>query len=134
MAERSTKKQQELLEYIDEFISTNGYGPTYREVMSALGYKSVSTVAVHVDGLIAKGYLRKRDKSARSLEVVTTRLSDAATPATPALLVELLDAEITQRLAHGDVEQLELLIEAAEVLGSTRVDAHKAALLDTQTT
>lgn len=56
--------------YIDEFIKTNGYGPSYREVMRALDYKSVSTVAVHVNGLIAQGLLLKRDNSARSLEVV----------------------------------------------------------------
>lgn len=35
-----------------------------------MGYKSVSTVAIHVDGLIARGCLRKRTRSARSLEVV----------------------------------------------------------------
>lgn len=69
---RPSKKQQELLSFIDGFIKGNGYGPSYREVMRALGYKSVSTVATHVDGLITKGYLRKGDGySARSLEVVT---------------------------------------------------------------
>jgi len=67
---RPSKKQRELLSFIDGFIRGNGYGPSYREVMRALGYKSVSTVAVHVDGLIARGFLRKRDHSARSLEVV----------------------------------------------------------------
>lgn len=68
---RATKKQQELLSFIDGFIKGNGYGPSYREVMRALGYKSVSTVAAHVDALIAKGYLRKGDDyTARSIEVV----------------------------------------------------------------
>lgn len=68
---RATKKQQELLSFIDGFIKGNGYGPSYREVMRALGYKSVSTVASHVDALIAKGYLRKGDDySARSIEVI----------------------------------------------------------------
>jgi repressor LexA len=68
---RPSKKQKELLGFIDNFIAGHGYGPSYREVMRALDYKSVSTVAVHVDNLIAKGHLRKRDKSARSLEVLT---------------------------------------------------------------
>jgi repressor LexA len=67
---RPSKKQQELFEYISGFIKGNGYGPSYREIMRALDYKSVSTVAVHVDGLIACGKLRKEDNSARSLEVV----------------------------------------------------------------
>ena len=69
---RASKKQRELLGFIDGFIKGNGYGPSYREIMRALNYKSVSTVAVHVDGLIARGFLRKRDHSARSLEVVST--------------------------------------------------------------
>lgn len=70
-SDRPSKKQQEILSFIDGFIKGNGYGPSYREVMRALGYKSVSTVAVHVDALIAKGYLSKGDGySARSLEVV----------------------------------------------------------------
>lgn len=76
--ERASKKQQELLSFVDGFIKGNGYGPSYREIMRALGYKSVSTVAIHVDGLIAKGYLARRDKSARSLEVVTARAPESA--------------------------------------------------------
>jgi len=68
---RPSKKQRELLSFIDGFIKGYGYGPSYREIMRALDYKSVSTVAVHVDGLITRGLLRKTDNSARSLEVVS---------------------------------------------------------------
>ena len=67
---RPTKKQRELLSFIDGFVKGNGYGPSYREIMRALEYKSVSTVATHVNGLIAKGYLVKADTSARSLSVM----------------------------------------------------------------
>lgn len=74
---RPSKKQRELLSFIDGFIKENGYGPSYREVMRALNYKSVSTVAVHVDGLIARGFLRKRDHSARSIEVISTGVTSA---------------------------------------------------------
>ena len=68
---RPSKKQRELLSFIDGFIKGYGYGPSYREIMRALDYKSVSTVAVHVNGLITRGLLRKTDNSARSLEVVS---------------------------------------------------------------
>ena len=70
---RPSKKQKELLEYIEAFITQHGYGPSYREIMRALNYKSVSTVAVHVDGLIARGWLHKKNHSARSLEVIATQ-------------------------------------------------------------
>lgn len=68
--ENTTKKQRELLNYLAEFIEVNNYAPSYREVMKALNYKSVSTVANHIDSLITKGYLSKRNNSARSLEIV----------------------------------------------------------------
>lgn len=67
---RPTKKQKILLDYIDGFIREHGYSPSYREIMKGLGYNSVATVALHVNNLIKRGHLRKRDNSARSLEVV----------------------------------------------------------------
>lgn len=67
---RASKKQQEVYDFIRDFIRDNGYGPSYREIKNGLNYASVSTVAVHVDSLISKGYLRKSDKAARSLEIV----------------------------------------------------------------
>lgn len=95
-SERATKKQQELLSFIDSFIKGTGYGPSYREIMRSLGYKSVSTVATHVDGLIAKGYLIKRDNTARSLEVVglTTAEVNAASVKE---LTDLLRSHIEQQ-------------------------------------
>ena len=79
MENRPTKKQKELLSFIDGFIKGNGYGPSYREIMRALDYRSVSTVATHVDGLITRGWLRKKDNSARTLEVVSPEMSEPQT-------------------------------------------------------
>lgn len=67
---RPTKKQSELLSFIAEFIAEHGYSPSYREIMRGCDYTSVATVALHVNSLINRGHLKKRDKSARSLEVV----------------------------------------------------------------
>lgn len=97
---RPSKKQYELLEFIDGFIKTSGYGPSYREVMRALDYKSVSTVAIHINGLIACGLLRKTDNSARSLEVI--RGGDAphlALPKQPAHGAWLLKEIATRKAA-----------------------------------
>lgn len=69
---RPSKKQHELLAFIEAFVAQHGYGPSYREIMRGCDYKSVSTVAVHVDNLIQRGHLRKKTRSARSLEVVKT--------------------------------------------------------------
>jgi hypothetical protein len=76
---RPTKKQKELLGFIEAFIIEHGYSPSYREIMNGLEYTSVATVALHVGNLIKRGHLRKRDHSARSLEVVAP--SDTLQPA-----------------------------------------------------
>ena len=123
MDNRSSKKQQELLQFIDGFIKGNGYGPSYREVMRALGYKSVSTVAVHVDSLIAKGYLRKRDHSARSIEVITLRSETpkAEVNVDAAKGLQWFEDEIGKRIKQGiDSEKVLLLIDAADILGSEK--------------
>lgn len=77
---RPTKKQKELLEFIDQFITEHGYSPSYREIMRGLQYTSVATVALHVKSLITRGHLRKRDRSARSLEVVTNSNENIIAP------------------------------------------------------
>lgn len=77
---RPTKKQKELLGYIEAFIQEHGYSPSYREIMNGLEYTSVATVALHVGNLIKRGHLRKRDHSARSLEVVDPTGVSAETP------------------------------------------------------
>lgn len=70
-AVRPTKKQKELLGFIETFIAEHGYSPSYREIMNGLQYTSVATVALHVGNLIKRGHLIKRERSARSLEVVS---------------------------------------------------------------
>lgn len=107
---RPSKKQQELFEFIDSFIKHHGYGPSYREIMRALDYKSVSTVAVHVDGLITRGLLQKKDNSARSLEVVK--------PGAPKENDHIvwLKAEIKKRQASGAVKEVVVLEQALTIL------------------
>lgn len=126
MNERSSKRQRELLNFVDGFIQGHGYGPSYREIMRALGYKSVSTVAVHIDGLMAKGYLRKRDRSARSLEVVTTHLDDAPinkapTPTQEKWIINAVTSKFDALDNSQDnpelLDELYVLIGALKILG-----------------
>lgn len=123
---RPSKKQRELLTFIEGFIAMHGYGPSYREIMRALNYKSVSTVAVHVDNLIKKGHLLKRDKSARSLEVCkdVAKYQPADKPVTQKQERWLVDA-VQKHFAAAessatsapDLDNLYVLVGALHVLG-----------------
>lgn len=122
---RPTKKQRELLTYIEGFIGEHGYSPSYREIMSGLGYNSVATVALHVNSLIQRGHLIKRDHSARSIEVVAQPKEVAAAaavkPSEEKWLVQKVEA-LFAIAESGDISQkqmdeLYVLIGALKVLG-----------------
>jgi SOS-response transcriptional repressor LexA len=119
MDNRPSKKQRELLSFIDGFIKENGYGPSYRETMRALNYKSVSTVAVHVDGLITRGFLRKRDHSARSIEVISTAVTSAPV-ATGSEHIAWLRRQLASReVDSSKVEEAKILRAALALLDQT---------------
>ena len=126
---RPTKKQKELLAFIEEFIAANGYSPSYREIMNGLKYNSVATVALHVNNLIKRGHLQKRDRSARSLEVVRPTVVEEAKVVPKQLkeseakwLVEKVEmffkeVEAAPKVIEKEMDQLYVLIGALKVLG-----------------
>ncbi len=125
---RPTKKQKELLSFIEKFIAEHGYSPSYREIMTGLNYNSVATVALHVNNLIKRGHIRKRDHSARSLELVKTTepkrvTSNVVDPGEEKWLVEKVEHAFQQiETASGDLvessfDHLYVLIGALKVLG-----------------
>lgn len=129
---RPTKKQRDLLTYIEQFIGEHGYSPSYREIMNGLSYTSVATVALHVNSLIGRGHLRKRDRSARSLEVVAENLPPAADksnaggaalkPAEHRWLVDKVEAlfsraETAAEPNRPDIAELQTVVAALQILG-----------------
>lgn len=103
-ATKITKKQQAVLDFLEDFTEEKGYSPSYREIMTGLGLSSVSAVAEHIDNMVAKGILRKVPGAARSLEVLDFRHLDT---------VELFRV----RLMEATEEEREVLVKAAEILG-----------------
>ena len=151
---RPTKKQKELLTFIEDFIAEHGYSPSYREVMQGTGHTSVATVSLHINNLIKRGHLAKRDRSARSLEVVNSSRDKSETaPITPKQLkaseekwlvqkVEMFfkDAEQSTVVSEQDLDRLYVLTGALKVLGlegasqsfNTRLSALKKRKEDNQ--
>jgi repressor LexA len=123
--QRPTKKQRELLSFIDGFIKGYGYGPSYREIMRALEYKSVSTVATHINGLIERGWLVKKDNSARTLEVKMPGEAKASTePNTVLVQTSTTENEIRDKLEElkkdgleKNAKEIQVLLDALVILG-----------------
>lgn len=127
---RPTKKQKELLSFIEQFIAEHGYSPSYREIMNGLAYTSVATVALHVGNLIKRGHVRKRDRSARSLEIVNPSLvtpTDLPTNQVKPNEEKWLVDKVEQRLSaleaaplvpQHEIEDLAVLVAALRILGA----------------
>lgn len=64
-----TKRQKEILDFIQGFIDENGYAPSFREIAYYFEFSSTGTVAEYVSILEEKGYLSREAVSARSLQL-----------------------------------------------------------------
>lgn len=67
MSQKITKRQQAVLNCIEQCIREKGYGPTVREICTALGLSSPSTVHVHLNALESKGYIKRDPLKSRSI-------------------------------------------------------------------
>src|SRR5690606_35747129 len=65
-----TKRQREILDYVESFIENYGYSPSFEEIARFFGYSSLATVHEHLSNLERKGFLRKNYNKSRSLELV----------------------------------------------------------------
>ncbi len=73
MVEALTKRQKQILDFIQSFIAENGYAPSYQEIGDYFGLSSPATIHQHIKSLEKKGYLRSDYNAKRSLEVLTVR-------------------------------------------------------------
>lgn len=72
MSARLTKRQREILTFVQRHTETHGYPPSVREIGQAMGLTSSSTVHSHLEALERKGYLRRDPSKPRALEILRT--------------------------------------------------------------
>lgn len=94
MATKMTKRQQAVLDCIEDCIREKGYGPTVREICQSLGLSSPSTVHVHLKALEKKGLI-KRD-ALKSRSIVLAHPLENATAASTATISEMPEPNVIQ--------------------------------------
>ncbi len=65
-----TKKQKQVFDFINSYISDNGTAPTIEETRKALNLKAVSTIHEHVSSLKKKGYLEDIENSIKVVNLI----------------------------------------------------------------
>lgn len=65
-----SKRQQSIYDFICSYTRDHGYPPSVREIGTAVGLASPSTVHMHLKSLEDKGYIHRDSKKPRTIEVV----------------------------------------------------------------
>ena len=77
-----TGRQQEIWDFLVDYVDRHGYPPTVREIGEAVGLASPSTVHAHLANLERAGLLRRDPTKPRALELSgRTRREPASKPA-----------------------------------------------------
>ena len=100
-----TGRQREIWSFVVDYVDRHGYPPTVREIGSAVGLASPSTVHAHLANLERAGLLRRDPTKPRALELLG-REKAAATPPTELPKLPLLGqiAAGSPLLAQENVE------------------------------
>jgi len=111
-----TARQQEIWQFLAEYVDGHGYPPTVREIGDAVGLASPSTVHAHLANLERAGLLRRDPTKPRAIELVGRhRADDAESRSGPNLL------PLVGRIAAGGPllaeEEIEDRIAVPEPLG-----------------
>jgi repressor LexA len=74
-----TKRQSEILKYLQEHIRDRGYAPSFEEIAEQFSFQSLATVHEHLTNLEKKGYIHRTHNESRAIEVLPPRGQSGAT-------------------------------------------------------
>jgi repressor LexA len=108
MAIKLTKRQLQILDFIEQAMRERGYPPSVREIGEAVGLTSPSSVHAQLATLQKLGYLRRDPTKPRAIEVMYDPNSGAAVERRPVRHVPLVGdvAAGTDVLAQENVEEV----------------------------
>ena len=104
-----TKKQHELLTYIHERLTANGFSPSFDEMKEALGLRSKSGVHRLITALTERGFIRRLPHRARALEVLKLpETADSPGGFSPSVIEGRFDSALNGRSADQAGETIGL--------------------------
>jgi len=74
-----TKRQSEILTFLQSHIRDRGYAPSFEEIAEHFGFQSLATVHEHLTNLQRKGYIHRAHNESRAIEVLPPRGQATAT-------------------------------------------------------
>ncbi len=74
-----TRRQREVLDFLQQFQDKNGYCPSFEEIASGVHLSSLATVHKHIANLESKGFLKRDYNRARSIDLVKSKAAPRRT-------------------------------------------------------
>lgn len=112
-----TKRQKEIFDFIGKYAARYGYPPTVREIGTAVGLHSSSTVHAHLANLEKIGLLRRDPSKPRAIEVLVGKAKKAMRAPGLPLIGQVAAGEPI--LAEANIEEY---LEVPEVIGGEMGD------------
>lgn len=103
MQKRISEKQQQIIDFLNKQVEENGYPPSVREICSAVGLKSTSTVHAYLEKLKKDGVIQKDPTKPRALKVIHGKKKEASMEKTDELYTrkELVNVPIIGKVTAG---------------------------------
>jgi len=73
-----TKRQREILTFLESYASERGYAPSFEEIAERFNYNSLATVHEHLSNLERKGYIKRGYNESRGIEILTSDIYSRA--------------------------------------------------------
>ncbi len=121
---RTSNKQEEILQYIDQFVAENGYPPSVREIGAAVGLRSTASVSYHLNHLQTKGLVTYEAGKKRALSVPNAKTGQipiigVVTAGIPILAVENQEGTMPW---DGDPNCFALRVRGDSMIGAAILD------------
>jgi len=124
-----TKRQKEILTYLEGHIRDQGYAPSFEEIAEHFSFQSLATVHEHLTNLERKGYIRRSYNESRSIEVLPPKGTSGATEIP--LLGQVAAGAPIESIAHSETLAVpeSMLVRrgpnyALRVKGDSMIDDH----------
>jgi len=126
-----TARQQEIWNFLVEYVDRHGYPPTVREIGERVGLASPSTVHAHLANLERAGLLKRDPSKPRALELLGREKKEAAPAAAPVERDDVQRLPLLGEIAAGGLLLAEQSVEDYMTVPEELADSDVAILIAT---
>ncbi len=118
-----TKKQRDLLQFINDYTRKTGLSPSFEEMKAGLDLRSKSGIHRLINALVERGFLARLPNKARALEVVKLPESMTATATTGATAPQRIASVSNFKKAPANVNEVVAIPLQGKIAAGTPIEA-----------